>query len=277
MAEGTISRVGSNIAALNSLHALNKVNSKLTMHQLRISTGRRINSAADDPAGLTIAVKLDARSKGLGQAMNNVGEAKNELAIGEGGLNSIHDILLTMKEKITQGASDSLGAAERTAISTQLTDFAAEIDRIVSESTFNNTALLDGTLNATFQTGAETTDVLNITISQNHDAGGLGVNSLTVSSSSTASTSLAAVNTAIETVSSSLQTIGSVTARMSTKESTLSNALVNTKAALSRIRDADMAQEQLELVKQQILQQTALSSLTQANSNPQALLSLFRG
>ena len=277
MAEGTISRIGSNIAALNSLHALNRVNSKLTMHQLRISTGRRINSAEDDPAGLTIAVKLDARSRGLGQAMNNVGEAKNELAIGEGGLNSIHDLLLTMKEKITQTASDSLGTAERTAIATVLTDFSAEIDRIVAETTFNSATLLDGSLNATFQTGAETTDTLNITISQDHDAAGLGVNSLGVSTSNAASTSLAAVNTAIDTVSTSLQTIGSFTARLSSKESTLGNALVNTKAALSRIRDADMAQEQLELVKQQILQQTALSSLSQANSNPQSLLSLFRG
>lgn len=277
MAQGTISRVGTNIAALNSLHALNKVNSKLTMHQMRISTGKRINSAEDDPGGLTIAVKLDARSRGLGQAMRNVGEAKNELAVGEGGLNNIHELLLTMKEKITQAASDSLGSAERTAISTELTAFSAEIDRIVAETTFNNATLLDGTLNATFQTGAETTDTLNITISQDHDAAGLGVSSLSVSSSSAASTSLAAVNTAIDTVSTSLQTIGSFMGRLTSKESTLSNAIVNTKAALSRIRDADMAQEQLELVKQQILQQTALSSLTQANANPQSLLSLFRG
>lgn len=271
-----ISRIGTNVAALNSLHTLNKVNQKVTMHQMRISTGRRINNASDDPAGSTISVKLDARARGLGQALNNVGEAKNVLNIGEGGLNNIHDILLTMKEKVTQAASDSLGSAERTAIATQLTDFASEIDRIVSESTFNGDTLLDGTFNATFQSGAETTDVLNVTISQDHDASALGVSSLTVSSASTASTSLAAVNTAIDTVSTTLQTIGSVTSRLSIKENTLGVAINNTKAALSRIRDADLAQEQLELTKSQILQQTALSSLAQSNSNPQSVLSLFR-
>ena len=276
MALGDVGRIGTNVAALNSLHQLNRVNQKMTMHQLRISTGRRINSASDDPAGSTISVKLDARGRGLGQAMNNVGEAKNELNIGEGGLNNIHDILLTMKEKVTQAASDSLGSAERTAIATQLTDFGAEIDRIVAESTFNGDNLLDGTFNATFQTGAETTDVTNVTVSQGHTQADLGVDSLTVSSSSTASTSLAAVNTAIDTVSTTLQTIGSVTSRMSIKENTLGVAINNTKAALSRIRDADMAQEQLELTKAQILQQTALSSLSQSNSNPQSILSLFR-
>jgi flagellin len=146
----------------------------------------------------------------------------------------------------------------------------------LTESTFNGDNLLDGTFNATFQTGAETTDVTNVTVSQGYTQADLGVDTLTVSSSSTASTSLAAVNTAIDTVSTTLQTIGSVTSRMSIKENTLGVAINNTKAALSRIRDADMAQEQLELTKAQILQQTTLSSLSQSNSNPQSILSLFR-
>jgi len=246
------------------------------MHQMRISTGRRINTAEDDPAGSTISVKLDTRARGLGQALNNVGEAKNVLGISEGGLNNIYDILLTMKEKTTLAASDTLGSSERGAIATQLTDFAAEINRIVAETTFNGTALLDSTYNATFQSGAETTDVLNVAVSQSHTASSLGVNSLTVNTSSAASTSLAAVNTAISTVSSTLQTVGSVVSWLSVKENTLGVAINNTKAALSRIRDADLAHEQLELTKFQILQQTALSSLAQANANPQSMLSLFR-
>ncbi|MBM3265853.1 MAG: flagellin [candidate division Zixibacteria bacterium] len=276
MSFGAVSRVGTNVAALNSLHTLNKVNNKVTMHQMRISTGRRINTAEDDPAGSTISVKLDTRARGLGQALNNVGEAKNVLGISEGGLNNIYDILLTMKEKTTLAASDTLGSSERGAIATQLTDFAAEINRIVAETTFNGTALLDSTYNATFQSGAETTDVLNVAVSQSHTASSLGVNSLTVNTSSAASTSLAAVNTAISTVSSTLQTVGSVVSWLSVKENTLGVAINNTKAALSRIRDADLAHEQLELTKFQILQQTALSSLAQANANPQSMLSLFR-
>ncbi|MDZ7260788.1 MAG: flagellin, partial [candidate division KSB1 bacterium] len=110
MAAGDATRIFTNIGALNALNALNNVGRKLGIHQLKLATGRRINSAADDPAGYTIGKKLEARTRMLAQALNNVGDAKNLLGIAEGGLMNINDILLIMKEKALQAANDTLGS-----------------------------------------------------------------------------------------------------------------------------------------------------------------------
>ncbi|MFQ5706372.1 MAG: flagellin [bacterium] len=275
---GDLSRIGTNIQALQSLNSLNKINNQLGIRQLRLATGKRINSAEDDAAGFVIGRNLQARSKGLATALNNVGDAKSLLSIAEGGLNNILDILETMKEKTTQAASDTLGTSERNAIEDELDALGDEIDDIVSETTFNGISLLSG-VTKSFQTGAETTDTLTVTVtSANHDSAALGVAdaSIQVDSAANASTALSRVNSAITTVKNSIASIGSYQARLATKESTLSTAITNTDASRSRILDADFAKEQLESLKLQILQQTASASLTQANAAPQIVLSLFR-
>ncbi|RMD94664.1 MAG: flagellin [Calditrichaeota bacterium] len=275
---GDLNRIGSNIQALQALNALQSINARLGVHQLRLATGKRINSAEDDAAGFVIGRTLQARGKGLATALNNVGDAKSMLSIAEGGLNNILDILETMKEKVTQAASDTLGTSERNAIEDELDALAAEIDDIVDETTFNGTKLLDN-VDKTIQTGAETTDTLVIQVTtQSHTAGALTVDdaNINVTTAANASTSLSKINTAITTVKTSIANIGSYQTRLSTKESTLSTAITNTEASRSRIMDADFAKEQLELLKLQILQQTATASLTQANAAPQNILSLFR-
>ena len=277
MAFGDLSRIGGNIQALQALNSLNKINSELGMRQLRLATGKRINSAEDDAAGFVISRTLQARRKGLTAALGNVGDAKSMLSVAESGLTSILDILETMKEKVTQAASDTLGSSERNAIDDELDALANEIDDIVTETTFNGTILLDGTT-LTIQTGADTTNSLSITVtSADHDSAQLGVldASLDTSSAANASTALSRVNTAISTVKTSIANIGSVQARLTTKEQTLSSAIINTEASRSRIMDDDFAKEQLESLKLQILQQTATAALAQANSSPQTVLSLF--
>jgi len=278
MASGDATRIFANIGAMNAMNNLTNVGRKVGVHQLRLSSGRRINSAADDPAGYTIGKKLEARTKMLSQALNNVGDAKNVLSVAEGGLQNINDILLTMKEKALQAASDTLGSAERNAIESQMDQMASEIDDIVSETTFNGTQLIDGNYSATFQTGASQTDSLSFSLSQNHGASSLSVDdsNIDVSSSSTASTAISRIETAITSVSHSLETIGSTVSRLDVKENTLSVGIANTEAAHSRIFDADMAKEQLELSKWQILQQTSTSMLTQANQSSQGVMALFR-
>ena len=278
MAQGDATRIFANIGAMNALNNLTNVGRKVGVHQLRLSSGRRINNAADDPAGYTIGKKLEARTKMLSQALNNVGDAKNVLSVAEGGLQNINDILLTMKEKALQAASDTLGSAERNAIESQMDQLASEIDDIVSETTFNGTQLIDGNYNATFQTGASQTDSLSFSLSTNHGATNLQVNdaNIDVSSSSSASTAISRIETAITSVSQSLESIGSTVSRLGVKESTLSVGIANTEAAHSRIFDADMAKEQLELSKWQILQQTSTSMLTQANQSSQGVMALFR-
>jgi len=274
---GDLSRIGGNIQALQSLHSLNILNKELGTRQLRLATGKRINSAEDDAAGFVISRTLQARRKGLSAALSNVGDAKSMLAVAEGGLDSILDILETMKEKVTQAASDTLGTSERDAIEDELDALAAEIDDIVDETTFNGSGLL-GSVNKTIQTGEATTDTLVVSVSsQDHKASSLTVadGNITVSSSSFSATALGNINTALTTVKNSIASIGSTQARLSVKESSLSNAIINTEASRSRIADADFAKEQLESLKLQIMQQTATAALAQANSAPQIVLSLF--
>ncbi|MCZ6818636.1 MAG: flagellin [Calditrichaeota bacterium] len=274
---GDLSRIGGNIQALQSLHSLNILNKQLGMRQLRLATGKRINSAEDDAAGFVISRTLQARRKGLAVALSNVGDAKSMLSVAEGGLDSILDILETMKEKVTQAASDTLGSAERNAIDDELDALTSEIDDIVAETTFNGISLLNGK-QLTVQTGAETTDTLFVTVTAaDHDSAQLGIidASIDVSSASNASTALSRINSALSTVKTSIASIGSTQARLTTKESSLSNAIINTEASRSRIADADFAKEQLESLKLQIMQQTATAALAQANSAPQIVLSLF--
>lgn len=275
---GSLTRIATNVGALKSLDALNKVNGELSTRQLRLATGSRINSAKEDAAGWVIGKGLEARSKGLSQALSNVGDAQSLLGVAEGGLQSVLDILVTMKTKVTQAASDTLGASERDAIESQLDDLANEIDSIVDQTTFNNVNLLDGTYaNKSFQIGSETTDTMSISVTQNHSAASLAVSdtSLVVTSASTASASLASVNAAITTVNNTIRDIGSLASRLDFKSQALSSIIANTEAAKSQVLDADLAAEQLQAVKLQILQQTATAALAQANTAPQAVMQLF--
>lgn len=280
MAIGDSTRINTNIAALNALNALKSINRALEKSQLRLATGLRINEVSDDPAGFVISNRLRARIVGLSTAFDNVGTAKNVLSIAEGGLLNISDIIITIKEKVTQAASDTLGSAERNAIKTEIDQLTAEIDDIVGETLFNNIALIDGTYTGiSLQTGEGTTNTLTISISGDHTASGLTLASGSVSSrvftATGASIALSNVNAALETINDSLQGIGAKISRLTVKEGTLSIAITNTKAAKSRILDADIAQEQLHSTRLQILQQIATAQLAQANVSPQNVLALF--
>jgi len=286
MAIGESTRINTNIGALNALNALKSVNRMLEKSQLRLATGKRVNEVADDPAGFVISTRLNARSRGLSTALDNVGTAKNVLAIAEGGLLNISDILVTMKEKVTQAASDTLSSAERNAIKTELEQLTAEIDNIVDETTFNNISLLSGNYrNKSIQTGEDTTNTFTINIvkqgttssgftsaSLEVDTNNVSTNVFTAAGSSTA---LSKIDSAIEIVSDALQNIGAYISRMSVKESTLSISITNTEATKSRIMDADLAKEQLNATKYLILQQTSTAQLAQANVTPQNVLALF--
>ena len=280
MANADLSRINTNISALNALNALRDVNAKLALHQLRLATGRRINSAGDDPAGMTFAKKLDSRARGLSVARDNVGDVQNLLAVAEGGINNISEILITMKEKVLQAANDTLGTSERTAVESQLDDLAAEIDQIVSSTTWGGVVLLNGTYtNKQYQVGEQAGDTLSFSISDDHQAAALSVADadLDVTTTSAASTSLSNINAAIDTMNTSLQSIGSISSRMQVKEANISVSITNVVASYSRIYNADMASEQLEATKFLVLQQTATAMMAQANLAPQSILSLIKG
>lgn len=280
MAIGDSTRINTNIAAFNALNSLKAINRNLEISQLKLATGLRINEVADDPAGFVISRRLGARARGLSVALDNVGTAKNVLAIAEGGLMNISDILITMKEKVTQAASDTLGSAERNAIKTEINQLTSEINDIVGETTFNNVALINGTYTASFQTGEGTTDTLHFAVTQSATATSLEVDVANVGNhvftATGASIALGKVNSAIDDISDMLQNIGASVSRMTVKEATLSIAITNTNATKGRILDSDIAKEQLKSTRLQILQQTATAQLAQANVVPQNVLALFR-
>ena len=199
MATVDVTRIASNIQALNALNSLQGINAKLAMHQNRLATGKRINSAGDDPAGLTIATKMMARSEGLKASIDNISDARNMLSVAEGGLSTMTDIMIAMRSQAEKAASDTLGTAERATIQTQLSSYAQQIQDLVDQTKWNGVKLLDNTTGAkVFQTGVDEGETTTWTIPGKLDPGPTGLNlSKRVASATATSTGVASSFTAI--------------------------------------------------------------------------------
>lgn len=279
MSFGDTTRINTNLQSLSALSALQSVNSDIGLRQLRLATGSRINRAEDDSAGYTIAKKLSARVRGQEKALSNIGDAKSMLTVAEGSLNSVMDILQTMKEKTVQAANDTMGTEERAAIENELHALSAEIGDILGDSTFNGTSLFStGGTSFVFQVGAENGNTFTATVATvgvGVSGMSVGTGDLVVGSSASAGATLTRIDTAINTVSSRLASVGDSQKRLTFKQQNLQTSLNNYEAARSRIEDADFAREQMEIVKLQIMQQTGTAALAQANAGPQSILSLF--
>ena len=363
---GDLTRVGANFHAMEAWSNLKKVNGGIGQIQSRLSTGKRINSAEDDTSGYALSKHLESRTRGLSQALGNVGTAKNVLNIAEGGYQSQMSILQNVKEKLTQAADGSWSAEQRYAIGDQIESLLQEFDDINDQTKFNDASLFGST--TTFQVGEKNGDTLAVSFdTSNRNAVGenLGVNldsivgqvvdeyTITVAANETfdlndlgnysnddavavkdsngdgvtegattyqmdenasneetgvltftapgtytvshtygssdvdeaywggltqaeAQAGISKVDDAIKSLAESIQSVGDSNARLSSKEESLSLAISNTEATRSRIEDADFAKEQMNMMKLQILQQTTVSSFSQANSAPQMVLGLFR-
>lgn len=166
MADTDVTRIAGNIGAMNALYALNNINKQLSIHQTRLATGKRINSAADDPAGLAISTKMLSRSLSLKTALSNIGDAKNLLAVAESGLGRLTDILNSMRTITEQAASDTLGTEERNIVKEQLASYAQQINDIVDQTKWSDKKLIDGSYESaslTFQTGADVNETTLLT------------------------------------------------------------------------------------------------------------------
>jgi flagellin len=305
MANVDITRIAGNIGALNALNSLNSINSELASHQTKLATGKAINSAADDPSGMSLATTFDVRRQGLTTAIGALGDAKNLMSTMEGGLTQIQDILVQMRNKAEQAQGDTIGASERDAISGQLTAYASEIDDIVKQTQWNSTNLLSGSAGAGSQTATmhflsgpdsgsagqttfsfsagSSTSGSSISASQGFSAtsttasAGLGLTTTVLGTSSLSSGNAAtAIDNALNIVKQGISQIGSFTARLDFKMQALTTQQTNTESAYNRIMSTDMAAEQVAATKNQILQQTATAMLSQANTSPQVLLTLFK-
>jgi flagellin len=300
MATSDITRIASNIGALNALNSLNYINDQLAVSRTRLATGKRLNEAADDPSGMTLATTFDVRRQGLQTALNGIGDAKNLMSTMEGGLKKVQDILVKMRNKALEAKGDTIGSNERAAIQSQLRAYRDEINDIVSQTQWNGTDLLSNssgsgsTVSKTFLTGPDAAGGTSafgfkagskIAANQGFSAStaalgatGLGLDdtALTVNSTATAATVAGKIEDALTAVKEGVSQIGAFTARLTFKEEALTVQSSNTEAAYNRLMNADMAQEQVNASKFAILQQTATAMLAQANTSPQFLLSLFR-
>ena len=276
---GNLTRVGSNFHAQEAWTNLKKVNGSIGQIQSRLSTGKRINTAEDDTSGYALAKHLEGRTRGLSQALENAGTAKNVLNIAEGGLQSQMSLLQTMKEKATQASDGSWNTAQRGAINDQFTALRTEFDEISGDTLFNGNALFSATA-MSFQVGEGASDQLSVTIGTSVAAtvgeDNTDISALSLATASGAQSSITTIDTAISSLSKSIQNVGDYNARLSSKEESLSLAISNTDATRSRIEDADFAKEQMDMMRLTILQQTTVGSFAQANSSAQMVLALFQ-
>ena len=276
MAFGELTRIGSNLSAMKALQAFNKINGQLAGVQSRLSTGKRINRAQDDTAGYQIAKGLESRVRGLQQAFDNVGTAKNVLYVAESSHEAQMSLILGIKDKVSQAADGSLTQIQRDAIQSQITAMLDEIDDIADSATWQGTELNAGyndSTSLTFHVGDNASDSFTVELA-GFDS--LTVGAIDVSTSSLASAAIVTVENVINVLASNIQNVGNYQIRLNSKEAMLSDSIMNTEAARSRIEDADFALEQMEAMKLQVMQQTSMTSFTQANTQPQLVLSLFR-
>jgi flagellin len=281
MSQVDVNRVAGNIGALNSLYSLRQVNQDLAMRQARLQTGKRLLSAADDPAGMNIATSFDIRRNAMKTTLNSIGDAKNLMSTAEGGLKKIQDILVKMQNKTLEAVGDTIGQDQRNAITDQLNSFRSEINDIVQQTQWNGRELLSATALGTFLTGVDSSGSVattaQATVTSASTTTGLGLTSaFSITDTVSANTALGSIATALSRIKENISDVGSFSARLSFKEESLMVAHSNVEAAYNRIMNADMAEEQVEASKLLILQQTSSAMLAQANSAPQFLLSLFR-
>jgi flagellin len=261
-------RINNNIEAFNAHRQLTATSQNVQKSMERLSSGSRINRAADDAAGLAISEKLRGQIRGLSQAQRNAQDAVSLVQTAEGSLNEVHSMLQRVRELAVQYKAGTLSTSDKAAITAEAQQLMSEIERIGSAAEFNGTKLLNSASTITFQVGANDADS-SITVSTKDLKAEIG----TISVDTTA---ISVIDKAIGDVSSLRGTFGAVQNRLEHTLGNLATYQENLMASESRIRDVDMAAEMVQFSKNQILQQAGTSMLAQANQAPQGVLSLLR-
>ena len=265
-----------NLSAMNTNRQMGVVTDALQKSTEKLSSGYKINRAADDAAGLSISEKMRAQIRGLDKASDNAQDGISLIQVAEGALNETHSILQRMNELATQAANDTNTSTDRTAIKAEIDQLTSEINRIQSTTQFNTQNLLDGKFTSkNLQIGSLNGQTIKISIS-NMNAATLGVSGLTVDKNSTAGVSMSKIQAAIDKVSTQRSNLGALQNRLEHTINNLDTTSENTSAAESRIRDTDMADEMVQYSKNNILSQAGNSMLAQANQQTQGVLSLLQ-
>jgi flagellin len=273
--------INTNVKSIMAQNALVTNNRSLENSMQQLSTGKRINSAADDAAGLAISERMTSQIRGLNQAVRNANDGISMLQTSEGALIETTNMLQRMRELAVQSATGSIDSTQRGYLNQEYQQLAAEIGRISDKTTWNGMALNDGRFSATpvkFQIGAGANDTVSVAI-KNMDvtAGNLitaGVGA--VDTVTKANTAISAMETALGNVATQRATLGAAINRLQYAADNLANVSMNTSASRSRILDTDYAQATTNLARTQIIQQAATAMLAQANQQPQTVLALLK-
>jgi flagellin len=284
-------RIQTNVEAFNAHRQLTATADKAAKAMEKLSSGYRINRAADDAAGLAISEKMEAQIGGLDQAQRNAQDGVSLVQTAEGALGEVHSMLQRIRDLKVQASNDTLADEDKEAIGSEVAQLAKEITDIRGQTQFNGIHLLDGTKSSvSFQVGANSGETIDVD-TQDITASGFGtggMNAIVALSADTAasaagaasaafaSVSLDNIDDAIKAVSSLRGTFGAVQNRLDHRLNNLSTYQENLVASESRIKDVDMASEMVNFSKLQILQQAGTSMLAQANQAPQSVLSLLR-
>jgi len=275
--------INTNLSALNTYRNLNSTQNDLSKSLEKLSSGLRINRAADDASGLTISEGLKSQVGGLTVAARNAQDGISVVQTAEGGLTETHSILQRMRDLAVQAGNDSNNEDSRKAITTEVGELTKELTRISASTNFNGIKLLDGSAGAAgvlkFQVGAngDAASQIDVDLSKsNVESVSTAVGALTFDSATNAQAAITAIDEQIKYVSSARSTIGAIQNRFDHAINVTNVAKENLTAAGSRITDVDMAQEMVKYTRDNILSQAGTSMLAQANQSTQGVLSLLR-
>ena len=282
--------VNTNIGSLNAQRSLAESSRELSTAMERLSSGKKINSAADDAAGFAIAERMTAQVRGLNMATKNANDGLAMLATIENATNDVTDMLQRVRELAVQAANDTNSGTDRSYLQLEVDSLMAEINRVSSQTVYNNQKVLDGNQSGTLQVGTEDGQTISFNIASidtstlgltdfvtGQDTNGADVTAnISVMSASDAAQALAKISTAIEQVAGDRAGYGALSNRLEYTVSNLMNVAEFTTAARSRIEDADFAAESARLAKAQVLQQTGTAMLAQANASSQLAIQLIR-
>ena len=278
--------INTNPGAILAAVAATRASAMMDEAMTRLSTGKRINSAKDDPAALQVAVRMEGEINGLSAALKNANDAQSVVDTGEAALNEIHTLLLRMRELAVSASSDTATSADRAALNTEVSALETEIDRIGSSTTWGGIQLLDGTYSddapIVFQIGPRSGNTVSFSLgyvaatSVANAQGTLGLVS-SVTTRVVASAYIDVIDGAISTISARRGAFGSMSNRLDSTIANLTNMKAKIEAAKGQVVDADFAVETAKLARAQILMQAATAMLSQANASKQQTLKLING
>ena len=276
----TMLSINTNIGALNASQSSYSVNKSMEASMERLSSGKRINAGADDAAGLFISKRMTGEIQGLNQAVRNAADAQAFLQTAEGAMEEVHTILLRIRELAVQASNGTYTAQDRIALQAEVGDLQNEINRIATDTTWNNIGLLSGagSTGVTFQIGADNTQTMTVSISRvTISTQGIAISTANqLTTAAAAMVYISTIDTAISIISTNRGTYAAAINRLDHAMANMQNVATNLSAAKGRIEDADFAAETSNLARVQVLQQASMSMLAQANASKQNILSLFQ-